>query len=338
MDSHAPIPSVPGVVDPRVPDPPDTSPPPGALWQPPASYSGNPRLHPWEIPLLVFCILLGIAVYTIAVVAVFDGGLSDLWLLVLVAPLLVVVMRGMLYAQLRTSAVKLTPTQFPEGYAMVVEAAARYGLEYVPDGFVVQGGGQINAFASGHGFRRFVAINSDLFEIGGKARDPDALRFIVGHEVGHIAAGHTSYWRMLSTYVAMALPIIGTTLSRAQEYTADNYGYYNQPSGSPGAIGVMAAGKYMLSAVAFDEFADRATRERGFFVWLVNVLATHPVLTWRAAALRDRTRRGALLWWPRQATRGIGSGNTLTVATPEDSSQVPDGTLPNGMIRPRHTF
>ena len=45
----------------------------------------------------------------------------------------------------------------------------------------------------GHGFRRYVFIHSDLLEVGGAAREPDALRFVISHEVGHIAAGHTSY-------------------------------------------------------------------------------------------------------------------------------------------------
>jgi len=33
-------------------------------------------------------------------------------------------------------------------------------------------------------------------------------------------------------------------------------------------------------------------------VWLVNALASHPVLVWRSHALRDRRRSGRLLWRP----------------------------------------
>ena len=59
------------------------------------------------------------------------------------------------------------------------------------------GSGVLNAFASGHGFRRFVVIHSDMFEVGGRTRDPEALRFVIGHEVGHLAAGHVSYFRLV---------------------------------------------------------------------------------------------------------------------------------------------
>ena len=338
MDSPAPIPrpetnpipNVPGVADPLPSGPPD----PTRRWLRAARYAARPQLHPWEIPALVIVIATTVVGYAVIIALVALGTLHEYLLGVLAFPALLFVIRGITYAQPRVNGVQMTPTQFPEGYRMLVEAAARFGLEYVPDAYVVLGNGQINAFASGHGFRRFVVVYSDLFEIGGAARDPEALEFVIAHEVGHIAAGHTSYWRPLTTVCGMSIPILGGALSRAQEYTADNYGYYARPSGAPGAIGVLAAGKYMLSAVDFDEFADRATHERGFFVHLVNLLSTHPVLTWRAAALRDRTRAGAMWLRPRRIVRGIGSGNVVDVPQPPHPAAVTPGSLPNGLEAP----
>ncbi|WP_440713578.1 M48 family metallopeptidase [Gordonia sp. FQ] len=334
MDTHAPIPSVPGVPDSKVEAPPTHQPGPDAVWRPPAKYSGAPRRHPGEIPMLVLLIALSLAGYLAVLVLVAIGNISEYFLLILALPLLLLIGRGVLYAQQRVNGVQMSPTQFPEGYRMLIEAAARYGLHYAPDGYVVNGNGAINAFASGHGFRRYIVVYSDLFEVGGKARNPEALEFVIGHEVGHLAAGHTSYWRQLFTGTLMSVPILGTTLSRAQEYTADNYGYYTHPAGAPPAIGLLAAGKYMLTAVDYDQFADRATQEKGFFVTLVNLLANHPVLTWRAAALRDRTRAGSLFFRPRTARRGVGSGHTVPIATPPAPREVPAGSLPNGLVTP----
>ncbi|NNG19713.1 M48 family metallopeptidase [Naumannella sp. ID2617S] len=215
-----------------------------------------------------------------------------------VSPLLILFARGILYAQLRTSSVRMSPTQFPEGYRMVVEAARAAGPPKVPDAYVRSGSGVINAFAAGHGFRRFVTVHSDLFEVGGAARDPDALRFVIGHEVGHLAAGHASYWRIVVMQVMYQIPLLGRFLSRAQEYTADNYGYNFCATGAGGAIQVLSGGKYLNHNVNLHEFADRAGSERGFFVWCANLNATHPVLTWRAQALRDRTRPGSLFLRP----------------------------------------
>ncbi|MDG3008585.1 M48 family metallopeptidase [Rhodococcus sp. D2-41] len=260
---------------------------------------GPPRRHPWEIPLLVLAIVIMAVVYLTALVLI-AVGTAPVWVLVvLAAPIIVYLGRGQGYAMPRVAGVKVSPTQFPEAHAMVVAAAQHFRMAKVPDAYVVLGNGQINAYSSGHGFRRYVVVYSDLFEIGGQARNPVALQFIIGHEVGHIAAGHTSYWRQLGMFASNFVPVVGPALSRAQEYTADNHGFYVRPDGREGAIGVMSAGKYLLGLVDFHQMADRAVTETGFFTWLANLLAGHPVNTWRAHALRDRSRAGRMFFRPR---------------------------------------
>jgi Zn-dependent protease with chaperone function len=260
--------------------------------------------HPLENLCLVLVILGSFVVWAVAgyevASAVVDRRQPDPYaVFFLAAPVLIYFLRGQLYARLRLSGVQITATQYPEAHRMVLEACAQYGMRRVPDAYVVLGNGMINAAASGHGFRRFVFVYSDLFEIGGQARDPEALRFIIGHEVGHIAAGHASYWRLLAISGAQWIPFLGSTLSRSQEYTADNFGYALVPHGSAGAMATLAAGKYLNRTVDVNALADRAFTEKGFFVWWVNGLASHPVLAWRMNALRDRRRPGHLLWRPR---------------------------------------
>ncbi|TDQ47995.1 M48 family metallopeptidase [Actinorugispora endophytica] len=246
--------------------------------------------HPQENLLLWICV----AVTGLTLVGALNraiAGESGQPLLLLGVPLLVFFVRGQMYARQRVNGVRVSERQFPEAYRMVVDAARALGLPETPDAYVVLGNGQINAFASGHGFRRYVAINSDLFEIGDRLADPDALRFVIAHEVGHIAAGHTSFWRQAAVSIANVIPGIGSSLGRAQEYTADNHAYEFCPEGARG-LRVLAAGKYLYDQVDFDEIAARAQTDQGFFVMLVNVLSTHPVNTWRFAAIRDRGRPG----------------------------------------------
>ncbi len=276
--------------------PPPSAPAPRGL-----SPFGLPARHTWEIPLLVVVIVVTVIGYLIALAVLVAGSVNQYVLLIAGAPILVWFGRGVNYASQRVGAVKMSPTQFPEGYRLVQEAAARFGMKQAPEAYVLLGNGQINAFASGHGFRRYVVVYSDLFEIGGEAREPDGLAFIIGHEVGHIAAGHVSYWRQLGMFLVPFLPLLGSALIRAQEYTADNHGYCNRHTGAAGAMGTLGAGKYLNSSVRFDEMADRAASERAFFIWLVNALSSHPVLTWRMWALRDRSRHGKLFWWPSAA-------------------------------------
>ncbi|MFW0181994.1 M48 family metalloprotease [Rothia sp. CCM 9417] len=276
----------------------------------------NAIRHPAELPLVIMAYALtllayvGGAVYLISsfIALVTDskpafsglGSLvSQLVVLAIYLPLGIFLARALMYAQLRMTGVRISPTQFPEAYQMVVEAAQAAGLRRVPDAYVVLGNGVINAYAAGHGHRRFIAIYSDLFEIGGAARNPEALRFIIGHEVGHIAAGHTGYFRLIFTSFFMQIPIAGKLLSRTQEYTADNFGYRYAPEGAETTTCVLAAGKYLVNDVNFHELANRAVYERGFFTWAYNLTTTHPPVTWRAHALRDRSEPGRLIWRPK---------------------------------------
>src|SRR5699024_5542182 len=135
--------------------------------------------HPWEMPLLWVGIVLTVIAYfawwvliiSSLVLQVTEGEatVQSLWqyvgilpffiqlvVVLPLAPLLVWWARAMMYARLRVSAVRMSPTQFPEGYRMVVEAAEQFGMRKVPDAYVVMGNGVGNAFAAGHGFRRFV--------------------------------------------------------------------------------------------------------------------------------------------------------------------------------------
>lgn len=303
--------------------------------------------HPWELPMVAIAAAVTLFAYglwlTLVIMTIVNlirgegptiftiddstGLLVQIFIIVMIMPIAIWIARALMYAQMRASSVRMSPTQFPEGYRMVVEAARHHGLRRVPDAYVALGNGMINAFASGHGFRRFVVVYSDLFEVGGKVRDPEALRFIVGHEVGHLAAGHVSYFRLLLTNLLYQVPILGAALSRTQEYTADNYGYSVTPSGSAGAMAVLGAGKYLNADVNVNELADRAVTEKGLWVHIVNWRASHPILTWRAHALRDRSKAGKLWfrpgfsWWP-------GSASAPMYRSPLPAGGVFSGTWP----------
>ena len=296
--------------------------------------------HPWEIPMLVvvavISVLAVVGLLAIGVITIWLAARGDDWeslgfnplviqiaFLVLSLPLLLWLQRALMYAQMRVFGVRMSPTQFPEGYRMVAEAAQQFGLRRVPDAYVLAGNGTINAFASGHGFRRTVVVYSDLFEVGGSVRDREALRFIIGHEVGHLAAGHVSYFRLLFTQLAYQVPFVGMALSRSQEYTADNFGYLHCPEGSVGVMGVLAGGKYLNAEVNVHELADRAASEKGFWVHLTQWQSTHPVNTWRAHALRDRTAPGRMFIRPgRRLFEGpLPAGSTFSgpYPTPADA-------------------
>lgn len=111
--------------------------------------------HPAELPLLWVGVGLTILAYiawwvliiSTVVLQITEGEetVASLWQYVGILPIFVQLavilplfpllawwIRAIMYAQLRSSAVRMSPTQFPEGYRMVVEAAHEFGLRRVP--------------------------------------------------------------------------------------------------------------------------------------------------------------------------------------------------------------
>lgn len=69
------------------------------------------------------------------------------------------------------------------------------------------------------GYRAFGVIYADILERALANDDRDALRFILGHELGHIRLKHVMWWYNLLTFIGN-MPglnyLIGEPLSRAR--------------------------------------------------------------------------------------------------------------------------
>lgn len=65
-------------------------------------------------------------------------------------------------------------------------------------------------------------------------------------------------------------------------------------------MSLLAGGKYLNAHVNVHELADRAATEKGFWLHITNLTSTHPIITWRTHALRDRTRSGRLFLRPKK--------------------------------------
>jgi Zn-dependent protease with chaperone function len=254
--------------------------------------------HSAEIPLLVVGTLIVVTAIPTLAVLIFDS--YGIWwtFAFLLAFFSLYLARGFLNAYERASSVLITDRQFPDVYARIVHFAGEFGLEDVPDAYMVQEGGTLNAFASKHNRKNFIRINSDIFEVGQFAlgprpRDPDALDFIIAHEVGHVAANHVTYWYTFISSFIFYIPFVGSALSRAKEYTADNHGFAVVPDGIQGIV-LLSGGKYLYPEIDDQQFVERAKTDKGVFVWFVNALSSHPIITKRLAALHDRSRPGKL--------------------------------------------
>ncbi len=249
--------------------------------------------HPWEQPLLALCVTVTLAFALAALRLVWSVSGSALWtaLALFTVPLVCWSARGLRYARERAESVRISPTQFPEAYRIVVSLSADMGLARPPEAYMRLGPVSARADADAHGLRRYLVLPDALFDGDGRLRDPDALAFLVAHQVGHVAAGHTGYWRRVATVGADLVPGLGSALSRATEYTADNHAHAHLPEGAH-AVRLFAGGPNLYRRVNTGEMAARAHTERGCSLLLYHLLTRRPSNTRRMAALRDRTRRG----------------------------------------------
>jgi hypothetical protein len=99
-------------------------------------------------------------------------------------------------------AVRTSPRQFAQLHGILQEAAAVLDLDQVPEMYVRQGLG-LNAMTIGIQ-QPIIVLSADLIDL----LDPEELRFVVGHELGHAMSGHSLY-----KTIAWAVVALGSLLS-----------------------------------------------------------------------------------------------------------------------------
>src|SRR5215207_4322683 len=270
--------------------------------------------NPYEIPLYILSVLVNLLIISFILIGALllgylnvlageplSGPAVDAIRVAFVALLLLVpglvVYRQLTRAGTRGSAVRLSPRQFPDIYAVKDDFARRLNLRRDPEIYVMSGNGALNAFAASTFGYDFVVIHSELFS-NTYEKNKDALAFIVGHELGHLRLGHTRLWYQLSTAYVDRVPLLRGFLSRAREFSCDRHGAYLAPEGQVGLV-LLAAGRYVYKEVDVGELLEQARRFQGFWPVVAQLPQSHPFTVRRLKVLDDagfskhlrRTRR-----------------------------------------------
>jgi Zn-dependent protease with chaperone function len=193
--------------------------------------------------------------------------------LLLLVPILVVI-RETQRASVRGTAVLLSPTQFPDLYDTAENFAATLGLRRRPEIYLSNGNGALNAFAAQATGVDYVVLSNELFANLYK-NNSAGLRFILGHELGHIRLHHVSLWYQIAVAYSERIPLLGPALSRLREYSCDRHGAYLSPAGTTGLV-LLASGRYTEQDVNVDELLQQGRRLRGFWVGLAQLPMSHP--------------------------------------------------------------
>lgn len=201
------------------------------------------------------------------------------------------------YAQYRSMSIRITERTYPEIYAIVEEYAQKLGLKRVPKIYMIQGSGVLNAFTTFIPFRQYIEIYADLLEVAYREHhDMDTIRFIIGHEMGHIYYKHSAMHYYYSIMLSKIIPILGDTASRTREYSCDRLAQLLSGSDGVDAMMSLTAGIHLYKQVDKQDYIDNAKTVKGFFVFCYNLVCSHPIMSKRVLALVDPERKSGRLY------------------------------------------
>jgi Zn-dependent protease with chaperone function/Tfp pilus assembly major pilin PilA len=223
-------------------------------------------------------------------------------------------------SHLKGSGVKISAEQYPDLYEKLTRGCNKVGLAEIPEAYLLRTD-FFNALATKFLGRHFVVLFTDV--VDALENQPGAIDFYIGHELGHIHRKHLTW----STFImpASVLPILGTALRRAEEYTCDRYGVAccQSEDDIKAAIAAIAAGDTRWKSINVDSYLKQISFTSEFWMSFNELTSDYPWLTKRMAtslALSKgeeikHPRRHGLAWFlsffiPRF---GAGGGASLLV-------------------------
>lgn len=250
-------------------------------------------VHPKE--RLYFAVSLGASVLIYAALIASVVGIAY----IVAAAVVGAVLHGLFVGAVRGNGVRVSPEQFPEIDRLTRDLAARMGVSPVPTVYVLQAGGLLNAFATRFLRRDFIVVYSDVLELAYASGEAE-LAFVVAHELAHLKRRHLVWQPILAP--AALIPFLGAAYSRACEHTCDRMAAWHCPEGAVTGLLVLAAGKQLYRRVNAEAFRAQGASDGGFWVWLAEVLSSHPRLPHRLEVVEELLAGAA----PRLAAGGFG--------------------------------
>lgn len=194
----------------------------------------------------------------------------------LFSPLINWSLRRKALALIHGSGLKVTAEQFPQIHECVEAFSERLGLDEAPDTYIVEAA-VLNAAAVKYGKRDVILLTDDLIYGCAASRDPRTLAFVIGHELGHIALGHT---KSVRNFLARSYK----KLARLDEYSVDRVAYQLVGKRSTAVYGILllTVGPRLLPYVNLEEVSRQIDEvESNKYSVKAERDLTHPLLLHR---------------------------------------------------------
>lgn len=232
-------------------------------------------VYPREKPLFMLALAIS-SLFWLALV------LGTVGIALLYAPF---VFLGYLFAHsafishVKGTGVRLSPDQLPELYERLCRGCERLSMSEIPEAYLLNGNGVMNALATRFLRRNYVVLFSDIVD----ALDtrPDGVDFYIGHELGHIRRGHLRWGWVVAP--ATVLPILGAAYSRAREYSCDLHGLACclDPKDAAYGLAVLAAGERSWDQIDLGRYGSQSDESGRFFMSFHELTGDYPWLTKR---------------------------------------------------------
>ncbi|PAE90296.1 M48 family metallopeptidase [Shouchella clausii] len=233
---------------------------------------------PRETPYFIICLLFSILVYILAVISII--GIA----IVLTVFAILYVTQLLAIGSIRGNGVRIHEHQFGDVYERVVAISKKMGVENVPDVFVVEAEGLMNAFATRFWGKHMILLTSDVFDLARGAGEAE-LDFIIAHELTHIKRNHV--WKNVLIAPAKLIPFLAQAYSRSCEYTCDRAATYftGNVAAAKRALAIFSIGKRLAPELNEEAFRQQIETDSNGAVWLSEVLSTHPRLPKRIQSI-----------------------------------------------------
>ncbi len=229
-------------------------------------------VHKYENLMYGLCIIVSITVAIYLLVSIVGA------IIFTVIGLFSLFTHAISMSHIQVNGVRLKESQFPDLYKRVEELSSKMGLSKIPEVYIVESGGILNAFATkvfGFFGKNMVILYSDFVDVSIESNGHE-IDYVIAHELAHIKRNHVV--KALLVFPAMWIPFVGVSFSRMAEYTCDRMAAYytERPEEAVNGLLVLAAGRHLYKKVNVKEYLEQYNDKKGVFVTLTELLSTHP--------------------------------------------------------------
>ena len=250
-------------------------------------FSPEAHVEAKEHLYFILCAIISIFFYVAFILACGLGIIIVLINLSIIV-LIVKIMQTIAFAQLKQNAIKITEEQFSLVYKKSKEFSKKLKLKKLPEIYILQSSGALNAFATRFLFNDYVILYSDIMELAYKEGE-DAVAFVVAHELAHLQRNHLMKYSL--TFPIVVFPFLRNALSRACETTCDNIAAALVPNNSLEGLLVLLAGKELYKKVNVKEFLVTANKNYNHSAWAAEIRMSHPYLSRRLHNIAKKTNQ-----------------------------------------------